>query len=155
MLSTLLSQGSSSRLNKVLVDEQQAALQTFALPFNLENPGAFLVLSLANLNVNLSSLEASTDAILGDLQTNLISEQEYQKLQNQIEDEFISTNNSVAGIAENLANYEMYFNDANLINTELERYKKVSREDLRNAAKKYFNKNNRVVLYWLPETEKP
>ena len=55
------------------------------------------------------------------------------------------------GIAENLANYEMYFGDANLINTELDRYMKVTREDIQRVAKKYFNTENRVVLYYLPK----
>ena len=49
----------------------------------------------------------------------------------------------------------MYFSDANLINTELERYRKVTREDLKRAANKYYNKNSRVVLYWLPKGQQP
>jgi predicted Zn-dependent peptidase len=61
----------------------------------------------------------------------------------------------MAGIAESLANYEMYFGDANLINTELERYRKVTREDLKRVANQYFNKNNRVFLYWLPKPSQP
>ena len=49
----------------------------------------------------------------------------------------------------------MYDCDANLINTELERYRKVGREDLRRVANQYFNKNARVVLYWLPKPKLP
>ena len=45
----------------------------------------------------------------------------------------------------------MYFGDANLINTELDRYMKVTREDIQRVAKKYFNTDNRVVLYYLPK----
>jgi zinc protease len=55
----------------------------------------------------------------------------------------------VAGIAESLANYHMYFGEANLINTEIERYMKVTREDIMNAAKKYYVAQNGVVLYFL------
>jgi zinc protease len=67
----------------------------------------------------------------------------------------VTANGKVAGIAENLANYEMYYGDAGLINTELERYRKVTREDIRRVANKYFNKNQRVVIYWLPMGAKP
>ena len=41
------------------------------------------------------------------------------------------------GIAENLANYEMYYGDANLINTEIDNYHAVTREDIQRVAKKY------------------
>jgi predicted Zn-dependent peptidase len=45
----------------------------------------------------------------------------------------------------------VYFGDANLINTELEKYNKVTREDVLKVAKKYLNKENRVVLHYLPK----
>jgi predicted Zn-dependent peptidase len=68
-----------------------------------------------------------------------------------LENNFLGNFRSMIGIAENLANYEMYFGDANLINTELDRYMKVTREDIQRVAKKYFNTDNRVVLYYLPK----
>jgi predicted Zn-dependent peptidase len=139
-------------MNKVIVDEQQKAVAAGSFPLQLEDPGANLTYAIANMGVNPAELEKSMDAVIEDLQKNLIPEKEFQKLQNQVENDFISANDNVGGIAESLANYEMYFGDANLINTELDRYRKVTREDLRAAANKYFNKNARVVLYWLPKT---
>ena len=56
------------------------------------------------------------------------------------------------GIANALADYHVYFGDANLINTEIERYMKVTKEDIRDAAKKYLTPENRVVLYYLPKS---
>jgi predicted Zn-dependent peptidase len=61
----------------------------------------------------------------------------------------------MVGIAESLANYKMYFGDANLVNTEIDRYLKVTREDIQKAAKKYFNKDNRVSLYYLSKPAQP
>jgi predicted Zn-dependent peptidase len=155
MLGMVLSQGKSSRMQKVLVDEQQKAVFAGSFAMELEDPGANICFSVANLGVDLADIEKSMDAIIADLQTNLISETEFQKIQNQVENDFVTANNSVAGIAESLAQYEMYYGDANLINTELERYRKVTREDIRTAAKKYFDKNARVILYWMPEPAKP
>lgn len=155
MLGMLLSQGESSRMQKTIVDEQQKAVFAGSFPLELEDPGANICFAIANMGVDPGELEKSMDAVITDVQTNLIPETEFQKLQNQIENDFITANNTVAGIAESLANYEMYFGDANLINTELERYRKVTREDIRAAANKYFNKNARVVLYWLPKSKQP
>ncbi len=155
MLSTLLSNGESSRLYKSLVDEQQKALAAGNFPFPSEDPGITLMFGIANVGVDTKDLEAAIDAEVKKVQSTLISENEYQKLRNQLEAQFITSNSSVAGIAETLANYEMYFGDANLINTEVDRYMKVTREDIQRVAKKYFTKNNRVALYYLPKSPQP
>jgi predicted Zn-dependent peptidase len=57
----------------------------------------------------------------------------------------------MAGIAESLANYHVYYGNANLINTEIEKYRKVTREGIMEAAKKYLDPTKRVVLYYLPK----
>jgi zinc protease len=155
MLSMVLSQGESSRMNKILVDEKQMALTAGSFPLELEDPGANIIFSIASMGVQPADLQREMDAILEDVGKNLISETEFQKVQNQIENDFVTSNNSVAGIAESLANYAMYYKDANLINTELSRYRKVTREDLMRVARQYFHKDNRVVLYWLPKPKQP
>jgi predicted Zn-dependent peptidase len=155
MLSMLLSQGQSSRLQKQIVDEEQKAIAVGSFPLELEDPGANIMFAIANMGVDISDLANSMDAVVADVQKNLVSESEFQKIQNQVENDFVTANNTVAGIAESLANYEMYFGDANLINTELERYRKVTREDLKRVANQYFNKSNRVFLYWLPKPSQP
>lgn len=103
------------------------------------------------MGVSLEELEAAIDKEVEKLQNELISEEEFQKLRNQIENDMISQNSKIEGIAENLANYSVYYGDANLINTEIDRYMKVTREDIQNAAKKYFRKDNRVVLHYVPK----
>ncbi len=155
MLSRLLSSGESSRLRKALVDEQQKALFVGNFPLELEDPGVSISFGIANMGVSLQDLEMAIDAEIEDVQNNLISDREFQKLKNQVESSFVSRNSRVAGIAESLANYHMYYGDANLINTEIERFLAVSKEDLQNAAKKYYDKNNRVVLHYLPNATNP
>jgi zinc protease len=155
MLGMVLSQGESSRMQKNIVDEQQKAVFAGSFPLELEDPGANICFGIANLGTAVSDLEKSMEDVITGLQTTLITEEEFQKVQNQVENDFVSANNSVAGIAESLAQYEMYYGDATLINTELERYRKVTREELMAVANKYFNKNARVVLHWLPQPAKP
>jgi predicted Zn-dependent peptidase len=151
MLGKLLAQGQSSRLYKSLVDEQQKALFVGNFPLSLENPGASLAFGITNMGVDPQDLEASMDEQIQMVKDELISEKEFDKLRNQIENEFVSANSRVAGIAENLATYYMFFGNTNLVNTEIDRYLNVSREDIRAVAQKYFNKSNRVVLYYMPK----
>lgn len=155
MLSTLLSQGQSSRLYKALVDEQQKALFVGNFPFPLEDPGVALAFGIVNMGVSPDEMEAAMDAEIVKVQEELIPEEEFQKLRNQVENDFITGNSTIVGIAESLANYKMYYGDANLINTEIDRYLAVTREDIRRVAKQYFVPSNRVVLYYLPKPAQP
>jgi predicted Zn-dependent peptidase len=82
-----------------------------------------------------------------------ISDMEYAKLQNQAETDFISQNQKDIGVATNLATYYTYQGNANLINTELDHYKKVTKEDIKRVANKYLTKENRLVVYYLPKSE--
>lgn len=152
VLGTILSGGESSRMTKVIVDNKQQAVAAGAFPYFLEDAGLFINFAITNMGVNPADVEKTIDSLITDVQKNLVTEREFEKVRNQIESNFIRQNSSVAGIAESLANYEVYFGDANLINTEIERYRKVTREDLRNVAKKYLVANNRVVLYYLPKS---
>lgn len=151
MLSKVLSGGQSSRMYRSIVDEQQLALQVVNIPLALEDPGVSIVLGIANMGVEPHKLEDAMNKEIQRVRNELITDNEFQKLRNQIENEFYSSNSTMAGIAENLANYKMYYGDANLINTEIERYMRVTKEDIQMAALKYFSPVNRVVLYYLPK----
>ncbi len=153
MLSMLLSQGNSSRFNKNVVEKQQKAMAAFAFPFGLEDPGITLSLALANMGIDLKDLEAALDAEVENTQNELISDEEFEKLRNMIENDIISANSTMAGIAETLANNHVYGGSTNLINTEIEKYMAVTKQDIQNVAKKYFIPSNRVILYYLPKEQ--
>jgi len=155
MLGTLLSKGKSSRLQKELVDKQQKALSVGNFPLNLEDPGVSLVFSIATMETDVLDLEMAVTEVIENTKKELMSDDEFQKLRNQVENDFVSSNSRVAGIAESLANYKMYYGDANLINTELERYLSVTKQDIMDAANKYFTLDNRVVLHYLQNPVKP
>jgi len=154
VLSTLLSGGNSSRLNKAIVDEKQLAVQAGAFNYALEDAGLFITFGIANMNVKPEDLEKEIQVVVDGVKDKLVDEREFVKVKNQITTEFVTKNSTMAGIAETLANYQVYFGDANLINTEINRYNKVTREDLVNVAKKYLTANNRVVLYYVPKGTK-
>ncbi|WP_116126558.1 M16 family metallopeptidase [Lewinella sp. IMCC34183] len=152
MMNQVLSQGQSSRLNKSLVDDQELAVQVGSFPAANQDPGLAIAFALARPGTaDLTPLEEGFEAEINRMKTELISDREFEKLRNQIEVDAISGYGSVAGIAESLADNEMFLGDANLINTETQRYLDVTKEDIRRVANKYYTDDNRVVLYWLPE----
>lgn len=155
MLSTYLTGGNSSLLNKELVDNEQVALQVMAIPLDLEDGGVFLLYGIANSGIDADSLEQSIDVQIEKVKSEGISEKDFQKLLAQVENAVVTQNSSVAGIAENLAESKVYFGDANEINKEMEKYNKVTREDIQRVAKEYFDKSGRVVLHYLPKSAQP
>ena len=154
VLSTLLSGGNSSRLNKYIVDEKQLAVAAGAFNYALEDAGLFIIYGIANMNIQPADLEKEIQVVIDGVKNKMVDEHEFTKVRNQITTEFVTRNSTMAGIAETLANYQVYFGDANLINTEINKYNKVTREDLLRVAKKYLNADNRVVLYYVPKGTK-
>jgi zinc protease len=154
MVAKILSEGKSSRLQKQVVDKDQKAVAAGAFNLPSEDPGLAMMFGIGNMGVTPEDLEKSMNAEVDKLLSAGITEDELAKCKNQIEKEFVTQNQRVLGIVENLANYHVYYGNANLINTELERYMKVTTADMMAAAKKYFTKSNRLVLYYLPDSRK-
>jgi len=154
MISTVLSDGKSSRLYKKLVDEKKKALQIAAFNYSLEDYGAYIVLALPLGENTLDDLVNEMDEEIVKIQTELISEKEFQKLRNKFENQFVNSNSSVEGIADSLASFYLLYDDVNLINTQLDIYNSITREEIREIAKKYLNTNQRLVLDYLPKKDK-
>ncbi len=154
MISTYLSTGRSSVLYKKLVDNKKMALQAGAINLSQEDYGTYILYALPLGKTSLEDLSKEMDAEIVKLQSELISERDFQKLQNQFENRFVNSNSSVEGIANSLARYNVLYGDTNLINTEIDIYRSITREDIRNVAKKYLNPNQRLVMEYLPEQKK-
>ena len=153
MISSILSDGKSSRLYKKLVDDEKKAMQVAAFNYSLEEYGAYIVLALPVGENTLDDLVNEMDEEIVKIQTELISDNDLQKLRNKFENKFVNSNASVEGVANSLARYYMLYDDVNLINTEIEIYNSITKEEIREIAKKYLNPSQRLVLDYLPKKD--
>ncbi|TDN95547.1 putative Zn-dependent peptidase [Salegentibacter sp. 24] len=154
MISSILTDGRSSRMYKKMVDEEKTALQVLAFPRSQEDYGTYVMGALALGETPLDTLAVSMDEEIDKLQNELISEKEYQKLQNKFENRFVNSNSSIQGIASSLATYNVLYDDTDLINEEIEIYRDITREDIKRVANEYLNENQRLELDYLPASEK-
>ena len=151
MLGSYLSKGKSSVLYKKLVDNEKKALAVEAFNLGLVDHSIFAFFAIPMGNTSKDVLKKDIDVEIKKLQTDLISEEDYQKLQNQVENDFVNANSSVEGIANTLADSYLLKGNTNLINEEINIYRSITREDLRNAARKYLNSNQRAIINYLPK----
>lgn len=151
IMNSILSDGNSSRMNKSLVEKKQQAVASFSFGFPLEQPGLGIVASIGANGVDSKTILQSMDEEIEKIQNELVSKEELEKVINQYENTFIEKNSTVAGIAESLADNFMYRKNTNLINKQLEEFLIVTPEDIQRVAKKYFTKDARVILIYLPK----
>jgi predicted Zn-dependent peptidase len=151
MISSYLSGGKSSVLYRKLVDDQKQALAVQAVNISQEDYGTYALFALPLGDVKLMTLINEIDEEIEILKTDLISERQYQKLQNQFENSFVNSNSSISGIANSLARYYMLYGDVNLINNEIDIYRSITREEIRDVANKYLKADERALLEYLPK----
>ena len=151
MMNDVLSGGSSSRINKNLVEKQEIAQFALSFGYGLEDAGAGIFAAIAANGIDLAEIKTSFDEQIELIKKELITEEEFEKIRNQYENSFISSNSTVAGIAENLADNHVYNGGADKVNTELENYMKVTREDIQRVANNYLTQDGRILLYYLPK----
>lgn len=154
MISTILSDGKSSRLYKKIVDDKKMALQIGAFSFNQEDYGMYILYGMPQGENTAADVLKEIDEEIVKLQTELISENDLQKLKNKYDNTYVNSNSSVEGVAENLASFYLLYGDVNLINTEIEMYRSITREEIRDIAKKYLNPNQRLILDYVPAKDK-
>ncbi|MEN8137491.1 MAG: pitrilysin family protein [Bacteroidota bacterium] len=150
-INDILSGGASSRIHKKIVEKEQIALQSGSFVMNGEDYGRITFYGLVNQGKKLDELLSAIDSEIDNISTSLISPKEHEKEINQLELGFVSRNRRMSGVAESLADYYLYFGNTNLVNTEIDKYRSITKEDIKRVASEYFKKERRVVLYYYPK----
>ena len=151
MMNEVLSGGTSSRINKTIVEKKEMATFAFSFNYGLEDAGVGIMAAVAAQGINLDDIQKEFDIQIDMMKNELISQEEFEKVRNQFENNLVSSNASIAGVAENLADNHVYYGTASRVNTQLENYMKVTREDIQRVAKLYFTQDARVILHYLPK----
>ena len=151
MVSAYLSDGKSSKLYKKIVDDKKMALQVGAINIDQMDYSMYAIYGLPLGDTSLDDLLAEMDEEIVKMQTELISERDYQKLQNKFENRFVNSNSSVQGIAGSLVTNYMLYDNINLINDEINIYRSITRQEIQDVVKKYLNPNQRLELKYLPK----
>lgn len=147
LISDILSNGESSRLNQILVKQQKTFTNINAYVTGEIDPGLLIVEGKLSDGVSFEQGEESIGSVLESLWKEPISEKELTKVKNNIEVKKIVSEVNVLNKAMNLAYCEM-LGDANIINTDIEHYQAVTATDIASTAQQIFRKNNCSTIHY-------
>lgn len=145
ILSDILSNGRSSRLNQRLVQEKQLFSSIDASISGSIDAGLFHISGKPSAGVSLEEAEAAVREELKILQNEAIAAQELEKVKNKFESTQIFGNINYLNVATNLAWFELN-GEAEDMEREVERYRAVTAGQLKTVAQVAFDKANGVVL---------
>ncbi|MEK7240656.1 MAG: pitrilysin family protein [Gemmatimonadota bacterium] len=154
LLATILGQGESSRLNKVLARETKAALGTTVLvnPFGpRRGPGMFFGLAIANQGVTADSVEKLLVKEITQVAQTGVSAAELTKARNQYRAGKINERQRSLALAEAVQFANTYLGGPEAVNTDLDRYARVTVDDIRRVAATYLRSDNALTITIVPE----
>lgn len=154
LLATILGQGESSRLNKVLARETKAALgaQAMVNPFGpRRGPGMFFGLAIANQGVGADSVEKLLVREITQVATTGVSAGELTKAKNQYRAGKMNERQRAFALAEAVQFANTYLGSPDAVNTDLDRYAKVTVDDIKRVAATYLKGDNALTITIVPE----
>jgi zinc protease len=146
LAANILSQGDSSRLYRALVYVDQIALQALGFGLFTEDPNLFWAIVIMNQGHTAAEGEKAMDAELERMKTTPVDAKELEKAKNQVISNFILGRRTVQQKADAIGQAAVLGKDPALVNTELERYLRVTPEDIQRVSRKYFVPAQRTVL---------
>jgi zinc protease len=152
ILSDVLSNGNSSRLIQHLVKDRQVFTTIDAYISGSVEPGLFQISGKPAPGVSLEQAEAAIWEELEALKNTLVEEHELEKVKNKFESEQIFSNINYLNVATNLAFFEL-ISKAEDLNNEVDNYRKVTSNQLKDLACKAFVRENCSTLHYRAKKE--
>jgi predicted Zn-dependent peptidase len=153
LLSTILGQGESSRINKSVVRDQKLA--QFALVLSnpaapRRGPGVLLALAISNQGVSPDSLEAGLAREFARVVRDGVTDAELSKAKNGYRTQLIIQQQQALAKAEALQTADLFLGDPEAVNTNWRRFLAVTAADIKRVAGSYFRPENSLVLLITP-----
>jgi predicted Zn-dependent peptidase len=153
LLGDILTSGKSSRLYAELIDKKQLATQVFNNFGESFDPTLFIIAAVTAKNIDEKDLEKAIYDEIEKIKKEGISEKELQKVKNQKLMEFYGQVETINGKSNNIGTYEVFFGDYRKMFDAPANFNKVTVDDLKKVAAKYFTKANRTVGVLKSNTE--
>lgn len=150
LITEVLGGGSSSRLFQNLVKERQIFSNIECYQYGTIDKGLLAIEGKLVKGVKIQDAEKAIEQELSKLKAEKISDKELTKIKNKTESAIAFEDMSVLTRANNLAFYEL-LGDADLFNSDREKYFAVTAADVLDYSKKIFDENNSSTLYYLSE----
>jgi zinc protease len=146
LLGKILTDGEASRMYQRLVKKEEAAIAVFGGIDSRKGPSLFRFVAAANVGVDIETCEKLMNEEIEKLKTDGIGEKELEKAKAQFKADFVDGRETVLNKAETLQHYAYFHKSLDDVNTDLDRYMAVTREDIMRVANKYFVSTNRTVV---------
>ena len=150
LITEILGGGGSSRLFQALVKEKKLFSNIDCYHYGSTDAGLLAIEGKLVEGVEMKAAEAAIMEEIQKLQTNGITEIELQKVKNKTESLLAFEDMSVMSRATSLAMYEL-LGDAELMNTELDKYKAVTAQQIVAESNLIFKNTNCNTLYYFAE----
>lgn len=151
VLSYILSNGNSSRLNQTLVRDKQLALGAGGFPMAMKGPGIFIYFSFYFPQVSSSKIENAIMDIIEDVRINGVTTSELTKARKQMLAGKVFERYSANSLANSLGNAELIMGDYREFNREIDRFNAVTAEDVKRVANSYFVEEKMTIMHIAPE----
>lgn len=149
----LLFDGESSRLYQKLVKGEESIVQLFGNLDERRGPSAIWIGAIPKPGFDLEKIRESIASEIKELATVGVTEEEMEKLRNQLLNDEVRGRQSTLFRAQRLAEFALYDGDPNLINTEFAALVSVTPEEIKNAVAKYLNTDNRANIDIVPASK--
>ncbi|MGB0680401.1 MAG: M16 family metallopeptidase, partial [Polyangiales bacterium] len=150
LLAMILGDGESSRLYQDLVKKREICQEISVGTDDRRGPDLFSVWAILASGKSVKDARQRVDASIRNVQEQGVSARELEKAKNRVRAAFIFGLQSNLSRAMQLAEFELYWQDARLLREEVKYYMQVSATDVQRVAKRYLKVENRTVLDVLP-----